>query len=480
MATVLHPRGRDDAQLARRVSAGDSAAFAILYERHRGALVRYAGSLLRRSEHDAEDVVQDVLVRAHDALRAGDVPDELRPWLYRLTRNRAIDEVRRKRWGDEALDGERTFFSADAREEPEVALRRKESMRRLVEDLAGLPVRQREALLARELDGLGPEQVATQLGVSIAAAQKLAIRARENLVKTREARDADCDLIRGVLLDAHERGVRPTEHGLRHVKECAACRAYGRDVRRLSRQLQALNPAFGMPLAAALVKLAGSGGGKFALGAGAAVVIAATGGVIVTAAKKHEAGDPSPYRFTAGLGGRPTVKTGGSIPKGVALVTARVQMPAGPPVDGKQRSVTLACPPGMKYNGPSSDSEQRSDVQWNPSQDAVHGVSTSARLVFSDAVLPRAYAVDVGILCIKPAANGSLVVNQRLPQRGERAGRVCAKFDYLRPAPEGVMTSVVGRGRPLSIVRRSPSGRWTWVIMDDRTKGWLKTSSLCP
>jgi len=476
MASLLHPPGRDDAQLARRVSAGDSAAFAVLYERHRGALVRYAGSLLRRSEHDAEDVVQDVLVRAHDALRAGDVPDELRPWLYRLTRNRAIDEVRRKRWGDEGLDGDRAF-AGDGREEPETALRRKESMRRLVEDLAGLPVRQREALLARELDGLSSEQVAVQLGVTVAAAQKLAMRARENLIKIRDARDADCDLIRAVLLDAQERGVRPTEHGVRHVKGCYACRAYGRDVRRLSKDLQALNPAFGLPLLAAIAKLAGSTGGKFVLGAAAALVIAVTGGVIVTAAHRYDAGDPSPYRFTTA--GRPTVKTGGSIPKGVALVTVRAQMPAGAPQDGQRRSVTLACPAGMKYAGPSSDTEQRADVPWNPAPDAVHGVSTRARIDFSDAVLSRAYAVDVGILCIKPAANGSLVANQRLPRRGERAGRVCSRFEYLRPAPEAIMTSVVQLGQPLSIVRRSPSGRWTYVITDSRYKGWIKTSSLC-
>ena len=191
MASIVHRSRDDDAELARRVGAGDSAAFATLDARHRGALTRYAGSLLRRSEHDAEDVVQDVLIRAHDALRAGDLPDELRPWLYRLTRNRAIDEVRRKRWGDESLDGDHAF-AGDDREDPDTVLRRKEAMRRLVEDLADLPVRQRDALLARELDGHGPEQVAAQLGVSVAAAQKLAARARENLVRTRDARDADC------------------------------------------------------------------------------------------------------------------------------------------------------------------------------------------------------------------------------------------------------------------------------------------------
>ena len=65
MAPALLHRRSDDAELVRRVGAGDATAFATLDARHRGALTRYAGSLLRRSEHDAQDVVQDVLIRAH-------------------------------------------------------------------------------------------------------------------------------------------------------------------------------------------------------------------------------------------------------------------------------------------------------------------------------------------------------------------------------------------------------------------------------
>src|SRR3954452_17562523 len=124
---ALLPRSRTaDADLARRLAAGDDGAFAMLDARYRRALIRYARSLLRRSEHDAEDIVQDVLIRAHDALRAGNASDDLRPWLYRLTRTRAIDEVGRARWGAEALDDEAAVI-ADDREEPEAVLRRRET-----------------------------------------------------------------------------------------------------------------------------------------------------------------------------------------------------------------------------------------------------------------------------------------------------------------------------------------------------------------
>ena len=134
--------------------------------------------------------------------------------------------------------------------------------------------------------------------MSVAAAQMLATRARENLIKTRAARDADHADIRAALLEAHERGVRPTEHVLRHVKRCDECRAYQREIRRLSKQLQALNPALGLPLLAGLAKLAGGGGGKAAVAAGAAaVVIAATGGVLVLSTDTARTGDPAPFRI---------------------------------------------------------------------------------------------------------------------------------------------------------------------------------------
>src|SRR4051794_33977263 len=293
-ALLKRSRSSADADLARRVAAGDDGAFETLDERHRRALVRYARSLLRRSEHDAEDVVQDVLIRAHAILRKGDGPDELRPWLYRLVRNRTIDEARRARWGADALDDDAVV--AGDREDPEAVLRRRETLRRLVDDLADLPVRQRTALLARELDDQTPEQVAAQLGVSVPAAQMLATRARENLVKARAAHDADHDDIRAALLDAHERGVRPAEHVVRHVKECDACRAYQRELRRLTKQLHGLHPAFALPLIGGAAKLLGGGGAKAAIAAGAAAVaIAATGGILVLEHDTVQSGEAAPF-----------------------------------------------------------------------------------------------------------------------------------------------------------------------------------------
>jgi RNA polymerase sigma factor (sigma-70 family) len=389
MSTVTLPSSHADAVLARRVGAGDATAFATLDNRHRKALTRYAGSLLRRSEHDAEDVVQDVLIRAHAALCCGEGPEELRPWLYRLVRNRAIDEIRRARWGHEALEAETSLAGARCYE-PAAVLRRRESMRRLVEDLAGLPRSQRTALLARELDGFSAEEVAVQLGVSVAAAQKLAMRARENLVKMRAARDATCSDVRELLLDARERGVRTTEHALRHTRGCRDCHAYQRDIRRLSKQLHALNPAVGVPLLAAAVKLVVAAfGSSAAVSATATLMISTTGGVVVMATNVYAEGDHTPFQLHGMEVGDPSRSV---VPRGSAVVTARVLAPGG----DVPRSVTLLCPKAMRLTG-LAPTPGPARVALSPG--SVAGSSTRARIDLLPEPDRQAQAHTVGIVC---------------------------------------------------------------------------------
>jgi RNA polymerase sigma factor (sigma-70 family) len=471
---------QDDSELARRVAAGDDAAFAGIDERHRRALRRYAGSLLRRSEHDADDVVQDVLIRAHAALRAGDVPNELRPWLYRLTRNRAIDEVRRARWGEQALEEDAVTADGD-RADPEAVVRRRETLRRLVEDLADLPVAQRTALLGRELDGRTPEQVAGQLGVSVAAAQMLATRARHNLIRARDARDADCADVRATLLDARERGVRSSQHALRHVRGCSACAAYQRDVRRLSTRLRALNPLPSIPLLAALAKLLGGATGKAVIGLAAVLAVAATSGIAVLATHTFRAGDPAPF-LLKGFGGADghLVGKGQPLPKGTVLITTVVRLPPSPLHPTTPRSVTLRCPSGTKLAGFQQVGERLPVMEVGLWKHSIIGYSTSGRIDFGHQTVKGSARMTVGILCRRPGPDGTMLVKPRLPHKGERLAHVCVDSAYLYQTPDRTFMGTVLRAEPVSIERRSPSGTWARVIADDDASGWMRVSQLCP
>src|SRR3982750_587348 len=95
---LLHPTAYPlaaDEQLVDLVRAGDDRAFTAIHDRYEARLVAYARQLLGGAHHDAEEVVQDAFVRALSALRADEREMALKPWLYTIVRNRALDVLRR-------------------------------------------------------------------------------------------------------------------------------------------------------------------------------------------------------------------------------------------------------------------------------------------------------------------------------------------------------------------------------------------------
>src|SRR5262249_18631652 len=87
-----------DQELVRRLRGGDKTAWDALDRRYRKALERFARRMLHDVAPDqVEDVVQEALWRAHRALMRDARVLELRPWLYRLTRNCCLDERARVR-----------------------------------------------------------------------------------------------------------------------------------------------------------------------------------------------------------------------------------------------------------------------------------------------------------------------------------------------------------------------------------------------
>ena len=80
-----------DETLVGLVAAGSDDAFAALDARYRRRLVRFAHGFVPGGTADAEDVVQDAMVRAVRALRNGSRPESVGAWLHRITRNCALD-----------------------------------------------------------------------------------------------------------------------------------------------------------------------------------------------------------------------------------------------------------------------------------------------------------------------------------------------------------------------------------------------------
>ena len=165
-----------DDQLVALVRRGDERAFTLLVERHRERLVRYATSRLGVS--DAEDVVQEALVRAYAALRSGSDPESLVAWLHAIVRNGAYDAHRRRMRHQGAQLHDDLPNPGDG---TEALVERRLHVAATFDGLRALPDRQRDALAQVALAGRTYDEVAASQETSVKAVKALVNRARTNL-----------------------------------------------------------------------------------------------------------------------------------------------------------------------------------------------------------------------------------------------------------------------------------------------------------
>ncbi|HET7486086.1 MAG TPA: sigma-70 family RNA polymerase sigma factor, partial [Solirubrobacterales bacterium] len=172
---VLGPalRTQPDRRLVALVRDGYETAFDEIVRRYGGPLRRYAAAIVGGR---SEDVTQDAFSKALLALRRDDAEIELRPWLYRIVRNTALNDLRARPPAAEAL-AETLAGGRDPAEE----LERREELAELIRRLRTLPESQRAAIVMRELEGLGHEEIATVLGLSGGGARQAIHRARTTL-----------------------------------------------------------------------------------------------------------------------------------------------------------------------------------------------------------------------------------------------------------------------------------------------------------
>jgi RNA polymerase sigma factor (sigma-70 family) len=189
-------RLQSDDCLARLAADGGDSAFEILVRRHRPALLRSCAQILSGAQ--AEDAVQQALLSAHQALRRNGAPERFEPWLHRIAVNAARKELRRAP-EELPLDEERT----NGVEQPPERHERREALRETIESIGALPVRQRRALVLRELEGRSHAEIARSLGLSKGAVRQLIHRARTTVRSAASALTPYGLLLRVAATDGH-------------------------------------------------------------------------------------------------------------------------------------------------------------------------------------------------------------------------------------------------------------------------------------
>jgi RNA polymerase sigma-70 factor (ECF subfamily) len=212
VAMTAAPHARDDEQaLLRRAADGDERAFRELVEPYRAQLRAHCYRMLG-SLHDADDALQDAMLRAWRGMAGFEGRGSVRSWLYSIATNAAVDITRHRsrrelpvNFGPAAGPGGRVaepvadpvwlepypdrWLTSDVGSSPEARYEQRESVElAFLVVLQRLPPRQRAVLILRDVMGFSAMEISSQLGTSVPSVNSALQRARASAHRDLPAR----------------------------------------------------------------------------------------------------------------------------------------------------------------------------------------------------------------------------------------------------------------------------------------------------
>lgn len=185
-ATQVDPNG--ESGLVRKAKAGDVAAFSELVRRYERKIFRLARNITQNQE-DAEDVLQEVFLKAYTHLDSFEGNSKFYTWLVRIAVNESLMKLRKRRsdkqvsldepvdTGEEEVTREIAVWEAT----PEQRYSQEELRRILDEAVAGLAPIYRTVFQLRDMEEMSTEDTAEVLGLSVPAVKSRLLRARLQL-----------------------------------------------------------------------------------------------------------------------------------------------------------------------------------------------------------------------------------------------------------------------------------------------------------
>ena len=251
---LIKPAQGSDIALVRRAQAGDGDAFTELFQQLHTPVLNYVYRTMG-DRHAAEDITQDAFIRAHQRIGQLGHPYDFKSWVFRIASNLAIDSLRHsKRFVD--LDEPMDSLGPMTTKRPAERKVQQDQARQSVQaTLALMPTAYRQAIVLRELNGLGYREVATALECSYDNARQLVHRARLNFrelhgirimassgaVRCRELDDLLSALHDGELTKDDQKAVR------KHIKSCEHCKETEKDLCKVAGVVAGLTPILPSP-----------------------------------------------------------------------------------------------------------------------------------------------------------------------------------------------------------------------------------------
>jgi len=178
-----------DAAVVAQVLAGDREAFRLLVERHSRSIFRVAYRMTG-DQHDAEEIVQETLLRAYKSLARFELRSNFGTWLYRIAVNRTLDflSARKNQMQKDAYQiadnpdpGEVQVQLAAPSPGPDRLLLSAELKKKLAQALDLLTPAERVAFTMRHMEGQSIEEISKALNLKASAAKNSVFRAVQKL-----------------------------------------------------------------------------------------------------------------------------------------------------------------------------------------------------------------------------------------------------------------------------------------------------------
>ena len=174
--------------LIRKAKQGDMHAFEELILKHEKIVYNVALRMMNHGE-DAKDISQEVFLKAYRSLSNFDERSAFSTWLYRITHNTCIDEMRKRKGKqsyslEEELENEEGSMQrqiADEGDTPEESLLREEQKSEILQALDNLSAEHKAAIILRDVKGLSYEEIAEILELSLGTVKSRISRGRNQL-----------------------------------------------------------------------------------------------------------------------------------------------------------------------------------------------------------------------------------------------------------------------------------------------------------
>ena len=173
----------DERNMIERASRGDAAAFNHLMAQHERRMYAVALRMCGNRE-DAQDCLQEAMLRVYRAIGGFKGQSSFSTWVYRITMNTCLDELRRKKnRQNTSLDNllDMGWSPADESNAPEKQAMRSELRRNLNRAIQELPEEMRSAVVLRDIQGFSYDEIARMLEINVGTIKSRISRGREKL-----------------------------------------------------------------------------------------------------------------------------------------------------------------------------------------------------------------------------------------------------------------------------------------------------------